>query len=77
MTAPDIIAMFNAKTGEPLTNTDLFDKNGKVIHLDVSIGLIQVDNKWWNPGIDKLDALWGPHLSAAYPGYTGGIVPYQ
>jgi DUF917 family protein len=77
MTAPDCVAVFNAETGEPLTNADLFENGTPVSGLPVSVGLVKVDGKWWKAGIRRLEKAWAPHFSAACPGYSGGIVPYK
>lgn len=76
MTAPDIITMYNAKTGEPLTNEDLFllRDAGKLDELEVVLGIIKVDHRWWNSGI-RMEAAWQPYFAAL--GYSGRVKKYD
>ena len=66
MTVPDIITTYDLNTGIPVTNADI--KEG----MDVAVGLIKVDDKWWkNP---KMFDVWRPILKRF--GYTGDAIPY-
>lgn len=75
MTAPDIITMYNAKTGEPVTNEDIDQQfqAGVLNDLEVVAGIMRVDSKWWhNP--DAAEAAWGTYFTDV--DYTGGIIQY-
>lgn len=74
-TAPCIIAMYDENTGMPLTNADLKEQilSGNGDALNVMLGIIKVDGKWWND-TDATARAWKPYLEEA--GYTGKIVRY-
>ncbi len=67
MTVPDIICTYDAATGKPLTNADIYEG------MDIVIGAIKVDNKWWkNP---NMFGIWEPFLNRV--GYTGENIPFK
>lgn len=72
MTAPDIITMYDAATGSPITNEDLFliEKEGKLDELEVVLGVIRVDDKWWRAG-QAMEQAWKPYFSVL--DHEGGI----
>ncbi|MDR2393210.1 MAG: DUF917 domain-containing protein [Treponema sp.] len=72
MTAPDIIACYDQQSGRPLTNADLFDAQGKVKQglPPVALGLIAVDQQWWNQDYEVINALWQEYFK---PDYNGDI----
>lgn len=76
MTAPDIITMYNARTGVPLTNEDLFllRDAGKLDELEVVLGVIKADHRWHNSGI-KMEAAWQPYFAAL--DYYGRVKRYE
>ena len=76
MTAPDIITMYDAATGYPLTNEDLFliEKAQKLSELEVVLGVIRVDQKWWNEEA-AVGKAWKPYFSAL--DYDGKIQKYD
>ena len=75
VTAPDIITIYDAKTGDALTNEDLERANidGTLADLEVMLGVIKVDAKWQlNPSV--VSSVWAPYLERL--GYTGPLIPY-
>jgi len=76
MTAPDIITMYNAKTGDPITNEDLFllRDEGKLDELEVALGIIKADQSWWKTGRTMQEA-WAPYFAVL--GYDGEIKKYE
>ena len=75
MTTPDIITMYNAKTGEPITNEDIDQQfhAGRLDDLEIVAGIMRVDNKWWkNP--ENVDNVWREYFADV--GYTGGVIRY-
>lgn len=76
VTAPDIITLYNAKTGDPLTNEDLFlhREAGTLEELYVVLGLISVDKKWHNSPSD-VEAAWQPYFNVL--GYDGKPVFFK
>ncbi len=67
MTVPDIICMYDLKTGAPLTNADIS------LNMEVALGVLAVDDKWWlNPSMFDV---WRPLLARV--GYTGENLPYR
>ena len=75
MTAPDIIMLYNAETGEPVTNEDI-EQNyhaGTLEELIVVLGLIKVDEKWWKDEDATYEA-WKSYFAEV--GYDGGIIKY-
>lgn len=75
MTAPDIIACYNADTKQPLTNADFFDENGKLIKQNVVMGVIQVSERWWNQGYDAVNKIWKEYFANVK--YSGDIVKFR
>lgn len=75
-TAPCIITMYDENTGMPLTNADLKEQilSGNGDALNVMLGIIKVDEKWWNNPAATTRA-WKPYLEEA--GYMGDIVRYS
>lgn len=75
-TAPCIITMYDENTGLPLTNADLKEQilSGNGDSLNVVLGIIEVDSKWWT-NFDELTKAWKPYLEEA--GYAGDIVRYS
>jgi DUF917 family protein len=75
MTAPDIISVYDAVTGMPLTNEDLqvLQTKQQLDSTKVVLGVIKVDSKWESHPAKVLSA-WEPYFQAV--GYNGGIVPY-
>lgn len=75
MTAPDIITMYNAKTGEPVTNEDI-DQNhqaGTLDDLEVVPGIIRVSDQWWKDAMVTNNA-WRPYFEEV--GYSGDVIRY-
>lgn len=75
MTVPDITAMYDARTGQPLTNEDitLAHENGTLEELRVTLGAIRVDAKWWKNEA-KLMEYWSMYFEEI--GYKGEIVKF-
>ena len=75
ITAPDIISVYNAATCEPLTNEDLenLNRSGKLESTKVILGIIKVNDRWWNSP-DTMSRAWSPYFE--HIGYSGGIVRY-
>lgn len=75
MTAPDIIVIYNAKTGAPVTNEelDIMSKNGTLDELEVFLGVIKVSEKW-DDHPDRSAQVWKAYFS--HLNYQGDIVPY-
>ena len=75
LTAPDIITMYNAETGEPVTNEDV-DQNSHAGTLDklyVVLGIIKIDEKWWKDEKATFEA-WKSYFAEV--DYDGGIIRY-
>jgi DUF917 family protein len=75
VTAPDIITIYDAKTGEALTNEDLerASIDNTLADLEVMLGVIKVDAKWQiNPSV--VSSVWAPYLERL--GYTDPLIPY-
>ncbi len=75
MTAPDIICTFDVATGQPLTNADLFDASGNLINREISIGMIKVNDAWFQTGITAVNAIWQVYFQRV--AYNGAIVQYS
>ena len=76
MTAPDIITFYDCRSHIPLTNEDLqvFKEEGRLDSLKITLGVIQVHDKWWlNP--QKTSAVWKKYFSLL--GYDGDVVRYS
>lgn len=75
-TAPCIITMYDENTGMPLTNADLKEQflAGNGDSLSVVLGIIEVDEKWWN-NPEAVAEAWRPYWVEA--GYSGGLVRYS
>lgn len=76
MTAPDIITMYNAKTGEAITNEDLFllRDAGKLDELRVDFGVMKVNQKWWKTG-QAVNKAWEPYFAVL--GYDDEIKQFE
>ncbi len=76
MTAPDIITLYNAKTGEPITNEDLFllRDAGKLDETSITLGIIKVNQAWWRNG-QEMEKAWEPYFAVL--GYDGEIMRYE
>ena len=78
MTVPDIICYINAATGEPLSNADIIDENGNPAvpaGEDLIVGLVKVDEKWWNNDIRYLQKCWSYYFNIlGKPGQE--IIPF-
>ena len=70
-TAPCIITMYDEITGRPLTNADLKDGASEY---KVVMGIIKVDEKWWN-NPEKVSEVWTPYFKEVH--YDGGVVRYK
>ena len=75
-TAPCIITMYDENTGMPLTNADLKEQflAGNGNSLNVVLGIVEVDYKWWNNPSAVTEA-WRPYWVES--GYTGELVRYS
>lgn len=75
MTAPDIIALYDSTSYQPLTNEDLqlYQEAGRLGDLKVTLGVIKVDEKWWLYP-EKANASWKKYFAPL--GYDGDIVRY-
>lgn len=76
MTAPDIITLYNAQNGDPITNEDLFlhREAGDLDTLQVALGVIRVDQKWWRRP-ENTEAAWRPYFDVL--GYGDEVVRFS
>ena len=76
MTAPDIITLYNAQNGDPITNEDLFlhREAGDLDTLQVALGVIRVDQKWWRRP-ENTEAAWRPYFDVL--GYGDEVVRFD
>lgn len=76
MTAPDIITLYNAQNGDPITNEDLFlhREAGDLDTLQVALGVIRVDQKWWREP-ENTEAAWRPYFDVL--GYGDEVVRFS
>lgn len=76
MTAPDIITLYNAQNGDPITNEDLFlhREAGDLDTLQVALGVIRVDQKWWRQP-ENTEAAWRPYFDVL--GYGDEVVRFS
>ena len=63
--------MYDEITGRPLTNADLKDGASEY---KVVMGIIKVDEKWWN-NPEKVSEVWTPYFKEVH--YDGGVVRYK
>jgi len=76
MTAPDIICAFRTSDNTPLTNSDFFDADGKIITgVKVMLGMIKVSDVWWYSGYDAVNTIWKEYF--AHVNYRGDIIQYK
>lgn len=76
MTAPDIITLYNAQNGDPITNEDLFlhREAGDLDTLQVALGVIRVNQKWWRQP-ENTEAAWRPYFDVL--GYGDEVVRFD
>ena len=76
MTAPDIITLYNAQNSDPITNEDLFlhREVGDLDTLQVALGVIRVDQKWWRRP-ENTEAAWRPYFDVL--GYGDEVVRFD
>ena len=76
MTAPDIITLYNAQNGDPITNEDLFlhREAGDLDTLQVALSVIRVDQKWWRRP-ENTEAAWRPYFDVL--GYGDEVVRFD
>lgn len=73
-TAPCVITMYDELTGRPLTNADLKTAYENGTEHKVVMGIIELDEKWWN-NPDKVAEVWTPYFEEV--GHMGGVVRYE